>query len=277
MKKRRLFCEINGFCYAISVKKENARRSIKNLLSPLKVACAKNKEKLPVIVKGHRSVMVRSLLGVDINLQHNKATNLKIAGDKINYLVVKPGEEFSFWKTVGAISKRKGYLSGLTISKNKVSKDIGGGLCQLANLIHWLVLHSPMQVSELHHHSDALFPDERRRVPFGTGTSVFYKNVDYRFINTTKQDIQLLIWQDNGDICGELRTDKAFSFKYRIVEENHCYVMENNKYYRKSKVYRLIIDKELNEIIKKELILDNHSEVLYDYSLIPTEEICHGY
>ncbi len=33
----------------------------------------------------------------------------------------------------------------------------GGGLCQMANMIHYLVLNSPLEVTELHHHSDALF------------------------------------------------------------------------------------------------------------------------
>ena len=51
----------------------------------------------------------------------------------------------------------------------------------MANMIHWLVLHTPLEVTELHHHSDALFPDVKRRVPFGTGTSISYKALDYRF------------------------------------------------------------------------------------------------
>lgn len=33
----------------------------------------------------------------------------------------------------------------------------------MANMIHWLVLHTPLEVTELHHHSDALFPDVKRR------------------------------------------------------------------------------------------------------------------
>ena len=53
-----------------------------------------------------------------------------------------------------------------------MKKGVGGGLCQMANMIHWLILHTPLEVTELHHHSDALFPDVKRRVPFGTGTSI---------------------------------------------------------------------------------------------------------
>ena len=48
-------------------------------------------------------------------------------------------------------------------------------------------MHSPLKVTELHTHSDALSPDHGTRVPFGTGTSVSYNYVDYRFKNITNQ------------------------------------------------------------------------------------------
>ena len=57
------------------------------------------------------------------------------------------------------------------------------------------------------------------------------------------------------------------------MEEDHCFQKEGNKYYRKSKIYRETINKKASDIIKKELILDNHSEVMYDYDLIPKEQI----
>ena len=140
-------------------------------------------------------------------------------------------------------------------------------------MIHYLVLNSPLEVIELHHHSDALFPDDRRRVPFGTGTSVFYNYLDYRFKNNTDQNIQLLLWVDNDILYGELRSEKEFPNRYKLEEVNHHFRKENNKYYRISQVYKITIDKKTNKEINNELILDNHSEVMYDYSLIPESEI----
>lgn len=144
----------------------------------------------------------------------------------------------------------------------------------MANMIHWLVLHTPMEVTELHHHSDALFPDVKRRVPFGTGTSICYKALDYRFKNTTKYPIQIRVWLDDTMLYGEIRSTAPLDKKYRIIEEdNHYAPDENGVYFRNSKVYRIIINKETKEEIKRELILENHSRVMYDYSLIPKEEI----
>ena len=150
---------------------------------------------------------------------------------------------------------------------------VGGGLCNLGNTIHNLVLLSPLDVTEFHSHSDALAPDEGKRVPFSSGTSVCYNSQDYRFQNNTDQDVQLLLWCEDGKLNGELRSEKEFPNDYRIVEENHRFQKEGDKYYRVSKIYKETIDKQTGEVIDKELILDNHSEVMFDYSQIPQDQI----
>lgn len=268
-----MFCEHGPICYAISLRKEILKRHIKNHFSRDKIAFNKSDIELPVLVKAHTSIIVRELDGVDISLQKSKVKNIELASASINKLVIKPNEVFSFWSTVKKPTKAKGYQDGLVIYINKLGKGIGGGLCQMANMVHWLVLHSPLEVVEFYHHTDSLFPDNKRKVPFGTGTSVSYNNLDYRFKNTTDQDVQLLTWCEDGFLCGELRTTKPFKNKYEIVEENSHYRKENEIFYRISKVYKLTIDAKTNRVIEKNLILDNHSRVLYDYSKIPKNEI----
>ncbi len=271
---RKLFCELSPTCYKISVAKERMKRNIKNSFDKNKLAVTKLDTELPNIVKSHTSIILRKLYNVDMQLQMNKKTNLKIASEKLNKLIIKPGEIFSFWYLVGATTRKYGYKEGLVISKKGLTSAIGGGLCQLANMVHYLILNSPLEVVELHHHSDALFPDDRRRVPFGTGTSVFYNYLDYRFKNNTNQNVQLLLWVEDDLLCGELRSEVEFPYRYKLVEENHHFRKEKNgKFYRISQVYRMVIDRKTKEIVRKELVLDNHSEVLYDDSLIPISEI----
>jgi len=270
---RKLFCEINPLFYKMSVCKERIRRNMINFFNRDKLAVFKSDKELPYIVKSHTSIILRKLHNIDMNLQINKKTNLEIASSKINGIIIKPGEIFSFWYLVGKPTTRRGYKDGLVISKTGFISGVGGGLCQLANLIHYLILNSPLEVVELHHHSDALFPDERRRVPFGTGTSVFYNYLDYRFKNNTSNDVQLLLWVEDDVLCGELRSNIEFSNRYRLEEIGHHFRKENGKYYRISQVYKIIIDKITNNEKDRELILDNHSEVMYDYELIPKDEI----
>lgn len=272
MKKRKLFCELSPTCYRISLQKEYLLRDLHDRFSGEKFAREINTLPLPAIVKSHTSSILRRLEGVDMELQRNKAVNLRLACAKINGIIIRPGETFSFWRLVGEPGEKQGYREGLVINAGKLGRGTGGGLCQLANLIHWLVLNSPLTVTELVHHSDALFPDSGRRVPFGTGTSVFYKNVDYRFRNTTDRDVQLLVWVDENELCGELRATEPFPYKYRITEENQGFIEEDGVFYRVSRVFRLTLDRE-RHVLRRELVLDNHSKVMYDYSLIPRDQI----
>ena len=76
--------------------------------------------------------------------------------------------------------------------------------------------------SAKYHHSDALFPDAGRRGPFGTGTSVSWWNLDYRFRNDTEQPVQIVIWQDDETLYGELRSlhpyDHTWSLKKKMQD-----------------------------------------------------------
>lgn len=271
---RKLFCELGPAAYRISEMKETALRRIRDLIHGVRFAHTYQQEPLPCLWKSDAKIVRRKLHGVDMQLQENKAVNLRLAGSRINGLVIRPGETFSFYETVGRTTAKKGYLEGLVISNHGVTSGIGGGLCQLANLIHYMVLHSPLQVTELHHHTDALFPDSCRRVPFGTGTSVSYKKLDYRFYNGTETPVQLRIWQDDTMLYGELRSTQPLTVRYRLEEEDNHYAQEaDGAYYRNSRVYRVTEDIETGKKRKRELILVNHSKVMYDYDLIPKDQI----
>lgn len=182
------------------------------------------------------------------------------------------GETFSFWHRVGKTTKRKGYRDGRILVRNHILPGIGGGLCNLANTIHRVVLVSPLTVTEFHKHSDALAPDEGPRVPFSSGTSVFYNNGDYRFKNEMDQTFQLLLWCDEDNLYAELRCERPLPCRYRIVEEGHHFQKEGGKYYRVSKVYKETLDAQTGQLLHRELVLDNHSEVMYDPALIPGVE-----
>lgn len=273
-KKRKLFCEYGPIFYKIALFKEARKKDIKDILNGRKFARKIDKNNLEHIWKGDTKILLRNLHGVDMQLQKNKVKNLELASKKIDGIIIKPGEEFSFWNLVGNATKRKGYVEGLVISNSQLKKGVGGGLCQMANMIHWLVLHTPLKVTELHHHTDALFPDSKRRVPFGTGTSISYKALDYRFKNITEYPVQIRVWLDDTMLYGEIRSNEPLKEKYKIIEEDNHYAKdENGVFYRNSKVYRIITNKEDKKEIKKELILNNHSKVMYEYDLIPKEQI----
>lgn len=265
--------ELSPFLYELALNKEIVKRTVHNKLHDKAIAKTIAPEILENVVYAESSGLIKRAPGVDPETQYNKMTNIEIASSKINHLIIHPGETFSFWTTVGHATKRRGFKEGRIIQGDRMVKGTGGGLCNLSNSINKLVLHSPLDITEFHKHSDALAPDEHGRVPLSAGTSVCFNSVDYRFQNNTDQDFQLLLRVENEQLFGELRSERPVPYRYEIVEEDHHFAKEGEKYYRISKIYRNVIDKQSGEILRKELIWDNHSEVMFDYALIPKDQI----
>lgn len=264
---RTLFCERSPIAYKISRCKCIARRSLQDLISTENFAKEKTTDNLPVLVYEHKSLIRRMLGNVDAQLQENKAVNLALAAPRVTGILIKPGETFSFWKLVGMPSRRKGYKTGLAIKKGEPSQGIGGGMCQFTNLIHWMVLHTPLDIVEHHHHDQMdLFPDYGRQVPFGTGTSIYYNYLDYRVRNNTDQPFQLIVYTTQRYLCGEIRTTQPLAFCYHIKCEDEFFSREEETVYRNNKIYRIATDKKTGNIISKERIKTNHARVMYDTS-----------
>lgn len=273
-KGRRLFCELSPVCYRLSVFKCRALRRLRDLPHCAgaggRFARRRRAEPLPVCICAHRSLIRRRLGEVDPALQENKAVNLELAARRVNGTVIRPGEIFSFWRLVGNCTKRRGYLEGLVISNGRTGRGIGGGLCQFTNLIHWMTLHTPLEITE-HHHHDAydLFPDFGRQVPFGVGTSVKYNYLDYRFRNNTGCAWQLLVRVEGEYLCGELRSERPLAVKYHLRVEDECFTQENGAWYRSNRIVRDCVDKRTGALLASGLVKENRALLLYDASLIP--------
>ena len=266
--QKKLFCEISPFTYWLSMQKNIFSRHIKNVFSRQKFSKHKSYDKLPFSVFKHQSLIRRVLGNVDMQLQENKAKNLSLAVPKIHGILIQPGETFSLWKLIGKCTASMGYKEGLTITNEKASSGIGGGMCQLSNLIHWMILHSPLEIVEHHHHDDFdLFPDCNRKVPFGTGTSIAYNYLDYRFSNPTDNVFQLIIYVTENELCGELRAQKPCEYEYQIRIENEHFIKEaDGNIYRTGKVYRSCINKATGKTLWDKCIRQNHAKVMYDTS-----------
>lgn len=274
MKKRRLFCQLGPWAYTISRHRCIMQRKINDLLGREKFAETLSADRLPVVIYRHSSLIRRRLGNIDMQLQENKAVNLAISAPKVSGIVIRPGETFSFWRLVGADSRHNGYKEGLTIANGLPSRGTGGGLCQFTNLIHWMILHSQMTVTEHHHHEGIdLFPDFNRQIPFGTGTSIVYNYLDYRFCNNTSNTYQLVVYTDGEYLRGELRAAGPQPVSFHIHAEDEYFSDEGGVVYRNGKVYRDTIDKASGSRLKTDLIRTNHARVMYDTANLRVRKI----
>ncbi|PZR37648.1 MAG: vancomycin resistance protein [Azospira oryzae] len=264
VNQRKLLSQRHPVLYFMAVWARRCRRYADWCLDNKKYVRKHTTEKLPFRIKKHQSVLLKKLGDSDKQLQINKVTNLKIAAKKIDGILIRPGETFSFCKLVGRPTKRKGYLLGMELSFGEARAGIGGGICQISNLIHWLVMHSPLTVTERYHHSFDPFPDDGRVLPFGSGATVFYNYRDYQFTNNTSHTFQVNLWFSDKCLEGELRIDTELDYAYHVMEKDHQFLKIEGQFYRKNEIWReKILKFKSGQVVETELITKNFARVTY--------------
>jgi vancomycin resistance protein VanW len=224
----------------------------------------KESSPLPYIIFEHKTPLLRKLKDVDMWLQHNKVTNLRIASSRLNGVIIMPGETFSYWRLIGSPTKRKGYVDGMILFYGKVTTGVGGGLCQLSNLIYWMTLHTPLSITERYRHSYDVFPDSQRSQPFGSGATCAYNYLDLQINNETNHAYQLVIYLTDTHLVGEWRTVVPQTRTYEVYEKEHWITQEFwGGYIRHNKIHRKVYNIE-RELIDDEFITENHAIMMYE-------------
>jgi vancomycin resistance protein VanW len=249
--------------YPVAVRYHRARKRVEWLRSSTAYARERSAADLPVRVKRHKSLLLRQLGETEMWMQHNKVTNLRLACEQVDGLVIRPGETFSFNQIVGNATRRKGYLKGMRLSNGQARPGIGGGICQLANLLHWMVLHSPMTVTQRSTHSFDPFPDNGRVLPWGVGCSIVYNYVDLQFRNDTDQTFQLRVGVSDRYLEGEIFTDVPAETSYRVFAQGERFLRAGSDYFRRNEIWRSVIDRRTGRTTAEELVRENVALVKY--------------
>lgn len=240
------------------------KRYFKWLFSNEKMARKQENQFLPHTISSHQTVLLRKLRNVDMQLQHNKIVNLKLAVRHIDGIIIKPGETFSFWQLVGKPTRRKGYVDGMVLHYGSFKQGTGGGLCQLTNLLYWMALHSPLQINERHRHSYDVFPDSSRTQPFGSGATCSYNYLDLRLYNPTDEPLQLHVFLTDEELVGEIRSVLPSIHRYEVYEREHKITREYwGGHIRHNLLYRRVYNNE-GVLINDEYITENHALMMYE-------------
>ena len=223
----------------------------------------RSRELLPNIQYSHRTPLIRNLKGDEMEWQRNKVINLRLAVERLDGLVLRPGEMFSYWRLIGKPSKRKGYREGMVLFLGQIGGDIGGGLCQLSNLIFWMTLHTPLTVVERYRHSHDVFPDSNHTQPFGNGATCAYPHRDLMIRNDTNQVYQLCLRVGGTHLEGEWRAVQPPQVTYRIVERDARIDQAAwGGYIRHNALYRQVYDGE-NQLLEEKFLFENDAIMMY--------------
>ncbi len=239
------------------------KRYIEWHLGNTKFATEISNNSFPYEAIKHQTPLLRKLKDVDMWLQYNKIKNLKIATQKINGIIINPGETFSYWKLIGNPIRKKGYVECMILFYGGFKQGVGGGLCQLSNLLYWITLHTPLQVTERHRHSYDVFPDSNRSQPFGSGATCAYNYLDLRIHNPTLHPYQLNVYMTDEQLVGSWNTVNENEYTYEVYEKEHKITQEYwGGYLRHNLIYRRLLNKE-RETVDDQYITENHALMMY--------------
>ena len=216
----------------------------------------------PHVVAERDSPLQRAPDGAIAAYTEEKTHNLALAIRKIDGLAVGAGEVFSFCRRVGKTTRQEGYRPALELIEGRLRPEIGGGLCQLSNLLFLLALDVNAEIVERHRHSYDLFRDVERTVPFGCGATVFYNYVDFQFRNTLPFPVLVSAEVAPPVLRARILAPQPLPFQVRITETDARFFHRDGAVYRANRLWREITWLDGRAPIR-ELLFENECRVLY--------------
>ena len=200
-------------------------------------------------------------------IQAAKVANVTLAAQRLDGVLLGPGDVLSWHRVVGPPLAVRGFQRGPELHDGNMSLGVGGGVCQVANMVFWLGLHGGLDIVERHRHSYDLFPDQNRDVPFGCGATVFYPHRDLKMQNQSRQPVVFRFSVKDGNLEGVLLSPEVGHRTYKIVERRHRFVREQGVVWRNNSIYRQVF--ENGHKLQDVLVVENRARVCYPV----TEEV----
>jgi len=155
-----------------------------------------DKEELPPKVI---SILGRAELSY-LGSTSERIENIKLGVARINGTIVKPGEEFSFNKTMGPVLSSDGFQEAKSFLNGEVVLGIGGGICQVSTILFESLVNSGLPITERHNHTFSV-----SYYTTGLDATVSQSGPDLKFVNDTGYDIEIKgYYTDNNTAVFEI-------------------------------------------------------------------------
>lgn len=126
--------------------------------------------------------------------------NVALAASKLNGVLIKPGETFSFNQTIGDISAATGYQSAYIIKDGRTVMGDGGGVCQVSTTLFRAALNAGLPILERHEHSYRVHYYEDGGFKAGLDATVFDPTDDLKIKNDTPSHILIQTATDTKNL-----------------------------------------------------------------------------
>ncbi|MHC1785474.1 MAG: VanW family protein [Christensenellales bacterium] len=149
-------------------------------------------------IRQNISLRASAVTAISSSSPDNRNNNIRVSLGRVNGLVLKSGEEFSFNGVAGKRTIENGYYEALEYASRELVTGIGGGVCQSSSTIYQAAVMSRLKITSRTTHSDPVnYTDP------GLDATVYWssgRQIDFKFRNSTNSDIY---------IAAHVRSDRA--------------------------------------------------------------------
>jgi len=163
----------------------------KNAKAKANVNAANNTQKANAAPTGN----VLGIYTTKYNAKVARANNVALAASRINGVVVRPGEGFSYSAAILPRTAENGYVMAPVFINKRHGMGIGGGVCQVSSTLYAAMLAAGLPATERHPHSLPV-----TYIPAGMDATVSGNVKDLKFVNVFDYPIVIGAVADNGTL-----------------------------------------------------------------------------
>ncbi len=120
------------------------------------------------------------------NSESYRIANIQAGARRMDGVLIPPGQEFSFNRTVGAVDAAHGFTQGYAIVNGRTQLEWGGGICQISTTVFRAAFWAGVPITERHEHTYRINWYETFE-PVGMDATIFTPyGPDLRFVNDTE-------------------------------------------------------------------------------------------
>ena len=159
---------------------------------------------------------------------------MKLAAEKINGVILQPGQTFSYNDVLGQRTKANGFKEAGAYSGGQVVQEVGGGICQVSSTLYYCAMVSNLKINTRTCH---YFPVAY--IEPGMDATVSWGGPEFKFTNSREYPIEIKAYVEKNSITVEIwGTDVDGSYV------KMSYTAEGLR----ATTYRTVYDKDGNQI-----------------------------
>lgn len=125
----------------------------------------------------------------ELTRRQNRDTNISKAAGLMNVIRLEPGESFSFNKTTGERSEKRGWALAPAVYRGSHRAEPGGGVCQVSTTMFNALLRCGVDIT---YHKEHSLPSDY--VDEGMDATVNYGSIDFKFKNNKNGTLYIFVY-----------------------------------------------------------------------------------